>query len=115
MQLLTREDISLHGRILWWMLYETGRVNPNRRARIRRKGGAIDVIMCQTGAARLLPSLLKGHRTGPVFVTTRKARVQLPAAGLDPSSRARLSYQRAGGAIHQGLRARPCTSSATPR
>jgi integrase len=30
-----------------------------------------------------------------VFVTERKARVQLPAADLDPSGRARLSYQQA--------------------
>jgi hypothetical protein len=29
-------------------------------------------------------------------VTHRKARVQLPAAHLDPSGRARLSYQQAG-------------------
>jgi hypothetical protein len=118
-QLLTCEDISLHERTLWRMLYETAARPakllaldvedldlPNRRTRIRRKGGAIDVIMCQTGAARLLLSLLKGHRTGPVFVTTRKARVQLPAADLDSSGRARLSYQGAAGAIHQGLRRR---------
>jgi hypothetical protein len=30
-----------------------------------------------------------------VFVTERKARVLLPAADLDPSSRAWLSYQQA--------------------
>jgi hypothetical protein len=30
-----------------------------------------------------------------VFVTERKARVQLPAADLDPSGRARLIYQQA--------------------
>jgi hypothetical protein len=32
---------------------------------------------------------------GPVFVTERKARVQLPAAGLDERGRARFSYQQA--------------------
>jgi len=31
----------------------------NRRAKVRRKGGAIDVIVWQTGTARLLPRLLK--------------------------------------------------------
>jgi integrase len=34
-------------------------------------------------------------KTGPVFVTERKARIQLPAADLDPSGRARLSCQQA--------------------
>jgi integrase len=107
-QLLTREDISLRERTLWRMLYETAARSaevlalnvedldlPNRRARVRRKGGAIDIIVWQTSTARLLPRLLKGRKSGPVFVTKRKARVQLPAADLDPSGRARLSYQQA--------------------
>ena len=68
---------------------------PSQRARVRCKGGAIDVIVWQTGTARLLPRLLKGRTAGPVFITARKARVQLPAADLDPSGRARLSYQQA--------------------
>jgi integrase len=67
----------------------------NRRARVRRKGGAVDIIVWQTGTARLLPRLLKGRTSGPVFVTGRKARVQLHPADLDPSGRARLSYQQA--------------------
>ena len=37
-------------------------------------GGAIDIIVWQTGTARLLPRLLKGRKSGPVFVTKRKAR-----------------------------------------
>ena len=107
-QLLTREDIGLRERTLWRMLYETAARSaevlrldvgdldmPNRKARVRRKGGAVDVIVWQTGTARLLPRLLKGRTSGPVFVTHRKARVQLPAADLDPSGRARLSYQQA--------------------
>jgi integrase len=107
-QLLTREDISLRERTLWRMLYETAARSaevlaldvedldlPNRRAKVKRKGGALDWIIWQTGTARLLPRLLKGRKSGPVFVTERKARVQLPAADLDPSGRARLSYQQA--------------------
>jgi len=107
-QLLTRADISLRERTLWRMLYETAARSaevlaldvgdldlPNRCARVRRKGGAIDIIVWQTGTTRLLPRLLKGRKSGPVFVTERKARVQLPAADLDPSGRARLSYQQA--------------------
>ncbi len=74
-QLLTREDISLRERTLWRMLYETAARSaevlaldvgdldlPNRCARVRRKGGAIDIIVWQTGTARLLPRLLKGHK-----------------------------------------------------
>ncbi len=107
-QLLTGKDISLRERTFWRMLYETAARSaevlaldvedldlPNRCARVRRKGGAIDVVVWQTGAARLLPRLLKGRTTGPVFVTERKARVQLPAADLDERGRARLSYQQA--------------------
>jgi integrase/recombinase XerC/integrase/recombinase XerD len=107
-QLLTRQDISLRERTLWRMLYETAARSaevlaldiedldlPKRCARVRRKGGAVDSIVWQTGTARLLPRLLKGRTTGPVFVTERKARVQLPAADLDPLGRARLSYQQA--------------------
>ena len=113
-QLLTREDVRLRERTLWRMLYETAARSaevlalnvedldlPNRQARVRRKGGAVDVIVWQTGTARLLPRLLKGRTAGPVFVTRRKARVQLPAADLDPSGRARLSYQQAAALFSQ--------------
>ena len=62
---------------------------PNRCTKVQRKGGARDLIVWQTGTARLLPRLLKGRTTGPVFITERKARV------LDPDGRARLSYQQA--------------------
>ncbi len=107
-QLLTRKDISLRERTFWRVLYETASRSaevlaldvedldlPNRCARVRRKGGAIDIIVWQTGTARLLPRLLQGRKTGPVFVTERKARVPLAAADLDEHGRARLSYQQA--------------------
>ena len=35
------------------------------------------------------------RKSGPVFVTEREARVQLPACDLDPDGCARLSYQQA--------------------
>jgi integrase len=107
-QLLTREDTSLRERVMWCMLYETAARSaevlaldiedldlPNRRARVRRKGGAVDIIVWQTGTARLLPRLLRGRTSGPVFVTERRARVQLAAADLDEHGHARLSYQQA--------------------
>ena len=107
-RLLTREDIGLRERTFWRMAYETAARSvellaldvedldlANRCAKVRRKGGAIDVIIWQTKTARLLPRLLRGRKSGPVFVTERKARVQLPAADLDEHGRARLSYQQA--------------------
>ena len=107
-RLLTDEKHDLRDRVLWRMLYETAARSaevlsldvedldlPNRRAKVRRKGGAIDVVVWQTGTARLLPRLLKGRTSGPLFVTERKARVQLPAADLDDHGHARLSYEQA--------------------
>jgi len=107
-RLLTDPKHSLRDRTLWRMLYETAARSaevlrldvadldmPNRRARVRRKGGAQDVIVWQTGTATLLPRLLKGRKTGPVFVTGRKARVALPPADLDEYGHARLSYRQA--------------------
>jgi integrase/recombinase XerC/integrase/recombinase XerD len=108
-QLLAREDIALRERVLWRMLYETAARSAevlaldvedldlaNRRAKVRRKGGATDVITWSTSTARLLPRLLKGRRTGPVFLTERRARVELPPGDIDQASgRARLSYEMA--------------------
>jgi len=108
-ELLIREGIALRERTLWRMLYETaaraGEVLgldvpdldlPNRRARVRRKGGQLDTIVWQTGTARLLPRLLRGRTGGPVFLTERRARVELAPGDVDPASgRARLSYRQA--------------------
>jgi integrase len=128
--LLTREDIGIRDRVLWRLLYEAAARSaevlrldvedldlPNRRARVLRKGGVIDVIVWQTGTARLLPRLLKSRKSGPLFLTHRRARVELPPAvtstrpaaapgcptGGPPSCSAR---PRAG---------RRCISCATPR
>lgn len=107
--LLTRPHLLLRERTLWRLLYETAaRAQEvlaldvaeldlrNRRATVRRKGGAADIIVWRTATARLLPRLLDGRRGGPVFLTDRRARVELPTADLDvDSGRARLSYRRA--------------------
>jgi integrase len=87
--LLTREDISLRERTFWRMLYETAARTakvlalnvedldlPNRRARVRRKGGTIDLIIWQAGTARLLPRVLRA---------VRPARYSSPNAGLGSS------------------------------
>lgn len=108
-QLLAREDVSLREKTLWRMLYETAARAAevlaldvedldlrNRRARVRRKGGAVDIVVWQTGTARLLPRLLGGRRSGPVFLTERRARLPLTPGDLDPANgTARLSYRRA--------------------
>ena len=107
--LLGDKTPALRDRVLWSLLYETAaraeealRLDvrdldmPTRTARTRRKGGARDVIAWQTGTARLLPRLLAGRRTGPVFLTERRARPSVAVADVDPTTGcARVSYRRA--------------------
>lgn len=102
-------DAPIREKTLWQMLYETAARSSevlaldvqdldrrNRRAKVTRKGNAVDVIVWQTRTARLLPKLLGGRTKGPVFLTERKARVALAPADLHPATgRARLSYRRA--------------------
>lgn len=102
-------DVPIREKTLWTMLYETAARSSevlaldvedldrrNRRSKVTRKGSAVDIIVWQTGTARLLPRLLDGRTRGPVFLTDRRARVALAAADLDPATgRARLSYRRA--------------------
>jgi integrase len=116
--LLTLEGTGIRERALWRLLYETAARTSevlaldvpdldlrNRCAKVRRKGSAVDVIVWRTGTARLLPRLLIGRRSGPVFLTDRRARVQLAPCDLDPKSgRARLSYRRAAELFEQATR-----------
>ncbi|WP_245546990.1 tyrosine-type recombinase/integrase [Nocardia brevicatena] len=102
-------DVPLRERVLWTMLYETAARaeelleldvpdldTANRCARVRRKGGTTDVVAWQTGTARLLPRMLAGRRTGPLFLTDRKAKPHVAVTDTDPGTgRARLSYRRA--------------------
>jgi integrase len=107
--LLTRTHLPIRERTRWRMLYETAaRAEEilaldvpeldlrNRRSKVCRKSGAADIIVWRTATARLLPRLLEGRRTGPVYLTDRRACVELPTADLHlDSGRARLSYRRA--------------------
>ena len=102
-------SVPIREKAFWTMLYETAARSSeilaldvedldrrNRRAKVTRKGSAVDIIVWQTGTARLLPRLLNDRTRGPVFLTNRRARVALAAADLDPTTgRARLSYRRA--------------------
>ncbi len=102
-------DVPLREKVLWTMLYESSARaeevlmlniedldTANRRVVVTRKGGARDVIAWQTGTARRLPRLIGGRRTGPVFLTGRKAKPGVALADVDQASgRGRLSYRRA--------------------
>jgi integrase/recombinase XerC/integrase/recombinase XerD len=102
-------DVPIREKTLWTILYETAARSHevlaldiedldrrSRRSKVIRKGSAVDIIVWQTGTARLLPRLLDGRARGPVFLTDRRARVALSAADVDQASgRARLSYRRA--------------------
>jgi integrase len=102
-------DSSLRQRVLWHMLYESSARaeevlmldvpdldTTNRCAVVIRKGGARDLIAWQTGTARLLPRMLAGRKTGPLFLTDRMARPSVAKDDVDSTTgRARLSYRRA--------------------
>lgn len=110
-RLWRRPDVPLREKALWRLLYETAaRAEEvlcldvadldlaNKRARTVRKGGDVDVLHFQSGAAQLLPRLLGGRARGPVFLASRPPRAAaMPAtADLCPDTgRARLSYRRA--------------------
>ena len=100
--LLTGKAPSLREQVLWTLLYESAaRASEilaldvedldltNRRAKVRRKGGAVDVIVWQTQTARLLPRLIRGRKSGPLFLTDRRG-----AVSTTPSGYERLSYRR---------------------
>jgi integrase len=133
-RLLARDDVALRDKTLWRMLYETAaRAHEilaldvadldlaNRKAKVRRKGGAADIVVWRTGTARLLPRLLKGRKAGPLFLTGRghgcscrpvTSTWTAAARGCPTARPRRCSRQRPG--ICRAARGR-CTSSATPR
>jgi len=80
-----RDDAALRERVFWRLLYETAaRASeilsldisdldlPNKRARVRSKGGAAEWVFWQTGAALMLPRLL----AGPFVLPTRGRAIQ---------------------------------------
>lgn len=103
--------VPLREKTLWRLLYESaGRAGSvlaldigdldleNKRARVITKGGAVRWIQWQSGTARLLPRLIAGRRSGPLFLTTRApSPARTPAAGdvCPHTGRGRLSYRRA--------------------
>jgi integrase len=116
-QLLTRQDVSLRERVLWRMLYETACSAEvlaldvedldlaNRRARVQRKGGAIDIIVWQTGTARLLKGRKSARRSSPSGRPASSSRSRPRRARPRPVV---LPARR--GAVHEPSAARRCTS-----
>ena len=110
-RLFRRADVAVREKCLWRLLYETAaRADEvlscdvadldleNKRLRVRRKGGDVDWLHFQSGAARLLPRLIGDRRAGPIFLAERRpAPARTPAAvDLCPvTGRGRLSYERA--------------------
>lgn len=110
-RLLTARLHLVRERCLWSLLYDSGaRAHEvlglnvedldleERRARVRRKGGARDVIFWQTRTARLLPKVINGRAQGPLFLASKPVqRDRRPAlCDLDPATGlTRLSYRRA--------------------
>jgi integrase len=109
------QTVPLREKTLWRLLYETaaraGEILaldvedldlPNKRARIRSKGGDLELVFFQSGSARLLPRLLAGRTRGPVFQTDRRAPAGTPTLDVCPvTGRARLSYRRAASLFAQ--------------
>ncbi|MFE9642176.1 tyrosine-type recombinase/integrase [Nocardiopsis alba] len=111
--LFTDTAVGLREKVLWRMLYETAARAEEiltldvgdldtamRRARVRSKGGAIEYVHWATPTARLLPRLLAGRTTGPVFLSDRRSAASGSRAralgDVDPTTgRGRLSYPRA--------------------
>lgn len=109
-RLLTSRQHDVRERCLWSLLYDSGaRAHEvlgldvqdldldERRARVRRKGGAQDVIWWQTRTARLLPRVIDGRAAGPLFLASKPVqRDRRPAsADIDPTTGlTRLSYRR---------------------
>jgi integrase len=108
---LTRRDVPLREKTLWRLLYESAaraeeilQLNIEdldldaRRGRVTSKGGAQEWIYWSSGTAHLLPRLLRGRTSGPVFIADRRpvpAR-RPPARDICPTTgRGRLSYDRA--------------------
>ena len=111
---------GLREKTLWRLLYESaaraGSVLSldvedldldNKRGKVTAKGGIVRWIPWQSGAARLLPRLIAGRRSGPLFLAARRpAAVRTPAgADLCPhTGYGRLSYERAEYLFKQATR-----------
>lgn len=112
-RLCRRRDVPLREKTLWRMLYESASrasavlaLNvedldlPNKQAKIVAKGGTTMWITWGTDTAHLLPRLIAGRTTGPLFLSEHRPGPHRRAS-TDPddicpeTGRARLGYDRA--------------------
>jgi integrase/recombinase XerC/integrase/recombinase XerD len=115
-------DVPVRDKLLWRMAYETwARAEEmlgldvkdldagNREGQVNGKGGDVQTVWWATGTARLLPRVLGGRGSGPVFIASRAPLREMPLTDLDPTTgRARLSYRQAErGFSEAGLRIDP--------
>ncbi len=97
-RLFRREDVPVREKCLWRLLYETAAraqevlsLNVedvdlgNKRARTTSKGGDTEWLHFQSGSARLLPRIIAGRQTGPLFLADRRPH---PPAHPPPSTSA---------------------------
>lgn len=96
-------------KLLWRMAYETwARADElltidvpdldlaKREGVVHAKGGDVETVWWSTGTARLLPRVLNGRTSGPLFLASKLPTRPMPASDLDPESgRSRLSYRQA--------------------
>ena len=86
-ELWRRRTVPLREKTLWRMLYETAARasevlaldvedldRPRRRARIRSKGGSVDMVVWAAPTARLLGRYLADRSGGPLFLTRHRSR-----------------------------------------
>ena len=103
-RLFRREDVPVREKCLWRLLYETAaRAQEvlsldvedvdldNKRARTVSKGGDTEWLHFQSGSARLLPRVIAGRQTGPLFLADRR-----PAPARTPGCPRRLPRHRPG-------------------
>ena len=108
-ELWRRRTVPLREKLLWRMLYETAARTSEvlalnvedidrarRRARIRSKGGNVDMVVWAAPTARLLGRYLAARTAGPVFLTRWRTRTAPARRDLyAPTGQARLSYRTA--------------------
>jgi integrase len=110
-RLFRRDDVPVREKCLCRLLYETAAraqevlsLNfedvdlDNKRARTTSKGGDTEWLHFQSGSARLLPRIIAGRQTGPLFLADRRPAPARTPATVDVcpvTGRGRLSYERA--------------------
>ena len=108
-ELWRRRTVPLREKLLWRMLYEpAARASEvlaldvgdldraRRRARVRSKGGSVDMVVWAAPTARLLGRYLADRTTGPLFLTRWRSRTEPAVRDVyAPAGQARLSYRTA--------------------